>query len=135
MERRCTHSARSQFISKQTHPNYFIHHNLTRYGQKQSRDAASESQKLCIAPGIRGSKRAKTGNTDCPRKLYWHGRAHVIRCQSRKGGVSMVTVVVLCLSVCLPVGYYSRTTGYEATYERYQQLHCYKGMKKTWRFC
>ena len=24
---------------------------------------------------------------------------------------------------------YSRTTGYEAAYERYQQLQCYKGMK------
>ena len=26
---------------------------------------------------------------------------------------------------------YSRTTGYEAVYERYQQLQCYKGMKKN----
>ena len=24
---------------------------------------------------------------------------------------------------------YSRTTGYEAAYEQYQQLQCYKGMK------
>ena len=24
---------------------------------------------------------------------------------------------------------YSRTTGYEAAYERYQQLQCYKGLK------
>ena len=32
-------------------------------------------------------------------------------------------------SVCLSVYDYSRTTGYEAAYERYQQLQCYKGMK------
>ena len=32
-------------------------------------------------------------------------------------------------SVCLCVDDYSRTTGYEAAYERYQQLQCYKGMK------
>ena len=49
-----------------------------------------------------------------------------------------VTVVVLCvclsvcLSVCLFVYDYSRTTGYEAAYERYQQLQCYKGKKKMW---
>ena len=35
----------------------------------------------------------------------------------------------VCLSVCLFVSYYSRTTGYEAAYERYQQLQCYKGRK------
>ena len=33
------------------------------------------------------------------------------------------------VSVCLSVDDYSRTTGYEAAYERYQQLQCYKGMK------
>ena len=32
-------------------------------------------------------------------------------------------------SVCLFVDDYSRTIGYEAAYERYQQLQCYKGMK------
>ena len=44
-----------------------------------------------------------------------------------------VTVVVLCvcLSVCLFVSDYSRTTGYEAAYERYQQLQCYKGKKNN----
>ena len=26
---------------------------------------------------------------------------------------------------------YSRTTGYEAAYEQYQQLQCYKGKKKN----
>ena len=42
------------------------------------------------------------------------------------------TVVVLCVSVlCVSVYDYSRTTGYEAAYERYQQLQCYKGMKKN----
>ena len=30
---------------------------------------------------------------------------------------------------CLSVYDYSRTTGYEAANERYQQLQCYKGMK------
>ena len=41
----------------------------------------------------------------------------------------------VCLSVCLSVYDYSRTTGYEAAYERYQQLQCYKVKKITWRFC
>ena len=36
----------------------------------------------------------------------------------------------VCLFVCLFVYDYSRTTGYEAAYERYQQLQCYKGKKK-----
>ena len=40
-----------------------------------------------------------------------------------------VTVVVLC--VCLFVYDYSRTTGYEAAYERYQQIQCYKGRKNN----
>ena len=37
----------------------------------------------------------------------------------------------VCLSVCLSAYDYSRTTatGYEAAYERYQQLQCYKGKK------
>ena len=34
------------------------------------------------------------------------------------------------VSVCLSVYDYSRTTGYEAAHERYQQLQCYKGKKK-----
>ena len=37
----------------------------------------------------------------------------------------------VCLSVCLSVSHYSRTTGYEAAYERYQQLQCYKGKKNN----
>ena len=42
-----------------------------------------------------------------------------------------VTVVVLCacLCVCVCVSNYSRTTDYEAAYERYQQLQCHKGLK------
>ena len=45
----------------------------------------------------------------------------------RRACAARVTVVVLCvclsvcLSVCLFVSYYSRTTGYEAAYEQYQQ--------------
>ena len=35
------------------------------------------------------------------------------------------------MCVCQFVDDYSRTTGYEAAYERYQQLQCYKGMKKN----
>ena len=40
-----------------------------------------------------------------------------------------VSVSVLCVCVC--VYDYSRTTGYEAAYERYQQLQCYKGKKNN----
>ena len=35
----------------------------------------------------------------------------------------------VCVSVCLFVHDYSRTTGYEAAYERYQHLQCHKGTK------
>ena len=35
----------------------------------------------------------------------------------------------VCLCVCVCVYDYSRTTGYEAAYERYQQLQCYKCKK------
>ena len=51
----------------------------------------------------------------------------------RRACAARVTVVGLCvcLSVCLSVDDYSRTTGYEADYERYQQLQCYKGMKSN----
>ena len=50
----------------------------------------------------------------------------------RRACAARVTVLVsvsVCLSVCLSVYDYSRTAGYEATYERYQQLLCCKGMK------
>ena len=38
---------------------------------------------------------------------------------------------LVCVSVCLSLSVYdySRTTGYEVAYERYQQLQCYKGKK------
>ena len=55
----------------------------------------------------------------------------------RRACAARVTVVVLCvclsvcLFVCLSVSNYSRTTGYEAAYERYQQLQCYKGKKNN----
>ena len=39
------------------------------------------------------------------------------------------SVTVLGLSVCLSVYAYSRSTGYEAAYERYQQLEGYESMK------
>ena len=37
----------------------------------------------------------------------------------------------VCLSVCLFVSNCSRTTGYVAAYERYQQIQCYKGRKNN----
>ena len=59
----------------------------------------------------------------------------------RRACAARVTVVILCvcpsvclsvcLFVCLFVSIYSRTTGYEAAYERYQQLQCYKGRKNN----
>ena len=54
---------------------------------------------------------------------------HIIN--PRRACAARVTVVGLCLSVCLCVDDYSRTTGYEAAYERYQQLQYYKGMKNN----
>ena len=51
----------------------------------------------------------------------------------RRACAARVTVVVLCvcLSVCLSIYDYSRTTGYEAAYERYQQIQYYKGRKNN----
>ena len=40
-----------------------------------------------------------------------------------------VTLAAHGLFVSLFVSDYSRTTGYEAAYERYQRLQCYKGKK------
>ena len=58
---------------------------------------------------------------------------HIIN--PRRACAARVTVVGLCvcLSVCfyLSVDDYSRSTGYEAAYERYQQLQSYKGMKNN----
>ena len=54
--------------------------------------------------------------------------APVLIFNPRRVCAERVTVVGLC--VCLSVDDYSRTTGYEAAYERYQQLQCYKGMKR-----
>ena len=47
----------------------------------------------------------------------------------RRACAARVTVVVLCVCLCVSVRDYSRTTGYEAAYERYQQLQCHKGLK------
>ena len=57
--------------------------------------------------------------------------ASLIIINPRRACAARVTVVVLCLSVCLFVSDYSRTTGYEAAYERYQQIQCYKGRKNN----
>ena len=63
----------------------------------------------------------KTEGTSC-RHLYV-----ITLINPRRACAARVTVVGLCLFV----DDYSRTTGYEAAYERYQQLQCYKGMKKN----
>ena len=59
--------------------------------------------------------------------------SHYTFINPRRACAARITVVGLCvcLSVCLSVDDYSRTTGYEAAYERYQQLPCYKGMKNN----
>ena len=43
----------------------------------------------------------------------------------------IIIINPFCVSVCLFVSDYSRTTGYEAAYERYQQIQCYKGRKNN----
>ena len=45
----------------------------------------------------------------------------------RRAYAARVTVVVLSVRLCVQTK--SRTTGYEAAYELYQQLQCYKGRK------
>ena len=62
---------------------------------------------------------------------YMHDLHTVIN--PRRACAARVTVVVLCVCVCVCVCVYdySRTTGYEAAYERYQQLQCYKGKKNN----
>ena len=50
-------------------------------------------------------------------------------CAARVTVVGLCVCLSVCLFVCLSVDDYSRTTGYEAAYERYQQLQWYKGMK------
>ena len=48
----------------------------------------------------------------------------------RSEGYSSRSLCV-CVCVCVCVYDYSRTTGYEAAYERYQQLQYYKGKKNN----
>ena len=45
--------------------------------------------------------------------------------------VCVSVCLCVCVSVCLCVRDYSWTTGYEAAYERYQQLQCHKGLKNN----
>ena len=52
-------------------------------------------------------------------------------CAARVTVLGVCVCLSVCLFVCLSVDDYSRTTGYEAAYERYQQLQCYKGMKNN----
>ena len=52
-------------------------------------------------------------------------------CAARVTVVGLRVCLSVCQFVCLSVDDYSRTTGYEAAYERYQQLQCYKGMKSN----
>ena len=65
-------------------------------------------------------------NCTCAEGLFINPR------RMRSEGYSSRSVCLsVCLFVCLSVSDYSRTTGYEAAYERYQQLQCYKGKKKN----
>ena len=48
-----------------------------------------------------------------------------------EGYSSRSVCLCVCVCVCVCVYDYSRTTGYEAAYERYQQLQCYKGRKNN----
>ena len=71
--------------------------------------------------------------TDGHTHTHTHTHTYLPIINPRRACAARVTVVGLCvcLSVCLFVDDYSRTTGYKAAYERYQQLQCYKGMKNN----
>ena len=70
-------------------------------------------------------------------RLFWNFSSKLSllinpRLRMRSEGYSTWSVCLsVCLFVCLSVDDYSRTTGYEAAYERYQQLQRYKGMKNN----
>ena len=49
----------------------------------------------------------------------------------RSEGYSSRSVYCTVCLYCVCVYDYSRTTGYEAAYELYQQLQCYKGKKNN----
>ena len=50
----------------------------------------------------------------------------------RRACAARVTVVVLSVRLSVRLcTFYSRTTGYETAYERYQQLQCYKRKKNN----
>ena len=71
--------------------------------------------------------------------MCWHSYGYrlctitsqLVLINPRRASAARVTVVVLCVCVCVCVYDYSRTTGYEAAYERYQQLQCYEGKKNN----
>ena len=50
---------------------------------------------------------------------------------AQRGYSSRSVCLCVCVCVCVCVYDYSRTTGYEAAYERYKQLQCYKGKKNN----
>ena len=60
--------------------------------------------------------------------MYASYLSYITIINPRRACAARVTVVVLC--VCLSVTHYSRTTGYEAAYERYQQLQCYTAFER-----
>ena len=76
-----------------------------------------------------------TDCTMCSSIIMQRTRSQVSFINPRRACAARVTVVVLCVCVsvcvCVCVYDYSRTTGYEAAYERYQQLQCYKGKKNN----
>ena len=61
------------------------------------------------------------------RNILWCTFMNIIN--PRRACAARVTVHVVVL--CVFVYDYSRTTGYEAAYERYQQIQCYKGRKNN----
>ena len=76
---------------------------------------------------------------DLIKQYFFEGYEYCVIINPPRACAARVTVVVLCICVCVCVCAcvcvcvydYSRTTGYEAAYERYQQLQCYKGKKKN----
>ena len=62
------------------------------------------------------------------RYMYSQGSSLTLGVRMRSEGYSSRSV---CVSVCVSVRTKSRTTGYEAVHERYQQIQCYKGRKNN----
>ena len=80
----------------------------------------------------RCSKQGKAEPTPYPSNRRTVGHISLLSQPTRTLGTHAqrgLQYLPVCLSLCLSVYDYSRTTGYEAADERYQQLQCYKGKK------